>query len=155
MFTDSSRSASTSSNFFNGSPVNGSRRPFASTRLVSSRPRVNSSLVISSRVCTKRMLFLIVTLNSGGRATNTRPSSTSFRIWRKKKVSSSVRMCWPSTSASVRMTIRPYRSPLTSSVLLMSTPTAEMRAAISALFSSFSISAFSTFSTFPRSGSTA
>ncbi len=41
------------------------------------------------------------TLNSGGCAMKTWPDSISFGIWRKKKVSSSVRMCDPSTSASV------------------------------------------------------
>ena len=45
--------------------------------------------------------------NSGGRATKMCPSSISLRICRKKNVNSSVRMCWPSTSASVRMMILP------------------------------------------------
>ena len=50
-----------------------------------------------------------VTLYSGGWATNTRPLRISSGMWRKKNVSRRVRMCDPSTSASVMMTIRPYR----------------------------------------------
>ena len=46
------------------------------------------------------------TLNSGGWAMKRWPASMTGVMWRKKNVSSSVRMCAPSTSASVmRMTL--------------------------------------------------
>src|SRR3990170_3673088 len=44
---------------------------------------------------------------SGGWGVKMFPRSSSSRIWRKKKVSSSVRMCAPSTSASVMMMTLP------------------------------------------------
>ena len=44
---------------------------------------------------------------SGGCAMNTLPRLISSCMWRKKKVSSRVRMCEPSTSASVMMMILP------------------------------------------------
>ena len=89
---------------------------------------------------------------SGGCARNTWPASMSGRMYRNSTVSSSVVMCWPSTSASAMSTILWYRSLEMSNSSPMLVPNAVIIDWISALPRALSRRARSTFRILPRSG---
>src|SRR6478752_10514356 len=93
-----------------------------------------------------------LSLYSGGWARKMCPFSTKGFMNRNNSVSSSVEMCWPSTSASAISTILWYRSLARSNSSWMPVPSAVMIAWTSVFFSTRSIRAFSTLMILPRSG---
>src|SRR6478735_3215248 len=93
-----------------------------------------------------------LSLYSGGWARKMCPFSTKGFMNRNNRVSSSVEMCWPSTSASAISTILWYRSLARSNSSWMPVPSAVMIAWTSVFFSTRSMRAFSTLMILPRSG---
>ena len=99
--------------------------------------------------------FTTTTRCSGGTAANTRPCSIIGRMYRKNRVSSSVRMWAPSTSASDMMMTLPYRAWSSSNVRPEPAPMTWMIDAHSALPSMSDTDAFCTLRILPRMGSSA
>ena len=146
----SSEHSASSSTFISPRPLKRFQTMFSALR-----PPLISSLVTASRSSSVNARWMVSPIRqekSGGWAAKTRPSSSIGRMYSWMRVRSRQRMWLPSTSASQRITIRPYRAASMLNSLPEPAPTAQNKACASALSSTCLREAFPAFTTLPRSG---